>query len=206
MQVDPSPEVTSPGEMPATLREVSVDDFLAQMAQSQGGEEGPQGGRYLATGGVRPRPKIRYSHEAMCDLILMDPSISQNKLAAVFGYTPGWVSTVITSDAFQSLLARRRAEVVNPEICLGLSERAKAVAVRSMQVLQDKLAKPSDQVPDALALRALEISSKALGMGGNAPPPPPPNPAEYLPQLAERLMRLQGRSSAEDAVIINPET
>ena len=57
----------------------------------------------------------------MCDLILMDLAISQNKLAAVFGYTPGWVSTVITSDAFQSLLARRRAEVVNPEICLGLN-------------------------------------------------------------------------------------
>lgn len=175
----------------------TADDFLALLSAVEADAQGvgPQGGRYLATGGTRPRPKLRYSHHGMIDVLLMEPEISQNELAARFDRSPGWISTIITSDAFQSALAARRAEVINPEISLSLRERATALATKSMQVLQDKLNAPT--VSDGLALKAFELASRATGMGGNAAPPAPPNPAEYLPAIAERLMRLQGRMTGE---------
>ena len=152
--------------------------------------------------GARP-PKLRYTHQGMCDLLIQHPMISQNELAALFGYTPSWISTIITSDAFQSLLAQRRAEIVNPEIALTLHERYNALATKSLQVLQAKISKPADQVSDALALKTAELAAKALGIGGNGPPVVQVDPASYLPELANRLMRLQGGRGASDAVILN---
>jgi hypothetical protein len=197
-----------------------ADAYLAELAdrwaEAGGRPEGP--GRWtegresttpgyvsLAGMGARPPAKMRYTHEAMADLIITNPGISQNTLAATFGFTPGWVSTVINSDAFQALLASRRSELVDPEIVMTIRERFQAVTAQSLRILQDKLARPADQVSDAFALRAAEVGAKALGIGGNAPPPPPPNPAEYLPELAERLLRLTGRpvpQPVSDAVVV----
>lgn len=165
----------------------------------------PASGISLAGMGARPPAKMSYTHEAMADLIIAEPAISQNTLAATFGFTPGWVSTVINSDAFQALLAARKDELVNPELRVTIRERFQAVTAQSLRILQDKLAKPADQVSDTLVLRAAELGAKALGIGGNAAPPPPPNPAEYLPQLAERLMRLTGQVPPQivsDAVVV----
>jgi hypothetical protein len=152
--------------------------------------------------GARP-PKMRYSHEGMADMLATNPWMSQNELAIAFGRTPAWVSVIVTSDAFQALLARRKAELVDPELRLTLQERFQAMTTKSLQVLQEKLAKPADQVSDQLALRAAELGAKALGLGGNAAPPPAPNPAEYLPALAERLMRLRS-GPVEDARLVSP--
>lgn len=192
-----NPPMLAPQPRLSTAEGPSADDFLALLASAEQNDQGvgPQGGRYLTTGGVRPRPKLRYSHHGMIDVLLIEPEISQNELAARFGRTPAWISTIITSDSFQSALAARRAEVINPEITLSLRERATALATKSMQVLQEKLNAP--QVSDGLALKAFELASRATGMGGNAAPPAPPNPAEYLPAIAERLMRLQGRVTGE---------
>lgn len=167
----------------------SGDAMIAEMAAQAAAARPPAG--------ARP-PKIRYSHQAMADLIIANPGIAQNQLAAIFGYTPAWVSTVVNSDAFQALLASRRSELVDPEIAITLNERFHAMTTQSLKVLQDKLARPADQVSDQLALRAAELGAKALGIGGNAPPPAPADPSTYLPQLAERLMKLQGRTAPPD--------
>lgn len=179
-----------------------VDAMLAEMAK-----DGQAALDRVGRGGVpsvRP-PKIRYTHEGMADLILENPWISQNQLAAHFGYSPAWISTIITSDAFQALLAARRQELVDPELRLTLEERFRALTTQSLKVLQEKLARPADQVSDQLVLRAAELGAKSLGIGAHAPPPPPPNPAEYLPAVAERLLRLQGRQPSqpvEDATVV----
>ena len=179
-----------------------VDAMLAEMAK-----DGQAALDRVGRGGVpsvRP-PKIRYTHEGMADLILENPWISQNQLAAHFGYSPAWISTIITSDAFQALLAARRQELVDPELRLTLEERFRALTTQSLKVLQEKLARPADQVSDQLVLRAAELGAKSLGIGAHAPPPPPPNPAEYLPAVAERLLRLQGRQvpqPIEDATVV----
>jgi hypothetical protein len=145
---------------------------------------------------------MRYNHEAMVNLILMNPGIKQKEIAIAMGYTEAWISSVINSDAFQALLAKRQADVVNPEITLTLRERATGVATRSMQVLMEKLAKPADAIADNFALRAFELSAKATGMGGNAPPPPPVDASANLAILADRLCRLQGKTQPADIVDI----
>ena len=160
--------------------------------------------RQGGVGVAHRQPRLRYTHEAMADMILMQPGISQEALGAAFGYKGGWVSVVVNSDAFQALLARRRAELIDPEITITLQERVRALTTQSLKVLQDKISRPADQVSDVLALRAFELGAKSLGMGGNAAPPPPPDPAQYLPALADRLMRLQGRTSPVAEVIDMP--
>ena len=137
--------------------------------------------------------KVRYSHDAMIDQIVANPAVSQNQLAAVFGYTPAWVSLVMSSDAFKERLAARKEELVDPVIRASLEERFKALVTRSLEVLQEKLALPSSTIPDNLALRAAELGAKALGIGGNAPPPPPTIPSNHLDMLANRLVALQRR-------------
>jgi hypothetical protein len=106
--------------------------------------------------------KVRYTHDAMIDLILARPEISQNDIALYFNYSVGWVSRVMGSDAFQARLASRKDEVVTPEIRENLENRMAALADQSLDVLQQKLKATGN--PD-LAVKTLELSTKALGMG-----------------------------------------
>lgn len=106
--------------------------------------------------------KIRYSHDAMIDLIIQKPEISQNELATVFGYSVPWVSRVYGSDAFQARLEERRAELVDPVIRATLDERMKGLMIQSIDVISEKLAATSNA---DMALKALDITTKALGFG-----------------------------------------
>ena len=132
--------------------------------------------------------KVRYTHVAMIDLIIEHPEWSQNQLAEHFGYTPGWISNVLASDAFQERMAARREEIVDPELKATVEERFRALTIRSLAILMKKL--DQSQVSDTVALRAAELGAKALGIGGNAPPPAPQG--DRLARLAERLLLLQG--------------
>ena len=143
--------------------------------------------------GVKP-PRVRYTHEAMVDLIVENPWVSQGQLAAHFGYSQAWISTIITSDAFQARLEERRHEVLDPELRLSLQERFRAIVTQSLRVLQEKISKPADQVNDQLVLKTVEIGAKALGLGGNAPQPVLVTSEERLSNLAHRLIALRGQS------------
>lgn len=194
---DPATQTPQPAASPQ-----AVDSLLEEMARA-GSAAIERVGRG-STPSVRP-PKIRYTHEAMADLILENPWISQNQLAAHFGYSAAWISTVITSDAFQSFLAARKAELVDPELRLTLEERFRALTTQSLKVLQEKLARPADQVSDQLVLRAAELGAKSLGIGAHAPLPAPPVATDYLPAIADRLSRLIGQRPAQpvsDAIVI----
>ena len=106
--------------------------------------------------------RVRYTHDAMIDILIANPNISQNELAKAFGFTVPWVSRVMCSDAFQARLAERKHDLVDPTIRMTLEDKFKAMATKSLDIVMDKLC----TVPTAdLALKALELSSKALGMG-----------------------------------------
>lgn len=138
-------------------------------------------------GAVGPA-KISYTHADMINVLITQPWVSQNELAKRYGYTPGWVSTVMASDAFQSALAARREEIVNPAMKASLEERFRAVTVQSLNVLMKELEKPACK-PE-VAIRAAELGAKSLGLGGNAPPRPPAD-GDSLSRLADRLIALQ---------------
>lgn len=155
--------------------------------------------------GARP-PAIRYTHDALIDLVIAQPWISQNDIAKHFGYTPSWVSTIMTSDAFKAKLEIRKDELVDPAIRLSIEERFKAVTSRSLEVLMDKLSVPAAMVSDSLALQAAALGAKSLGMG--QPKQVVIERGEgHLDRLAERLVALgRGARGGEvvDAEVIQP--
>lgn len=106
--------------------------------------------------------RVNYTHDAMIDIIIAKPEVSGNELARHFGYSVGWVSRVICSDAFQARLAERRTEIVNPGLLATFEERLKGLAMQSLDILVEKL----DVTKDAgIAMKALELTTKSLGYG-----------------------------------------
>lgn len=106
--------------------------------------------------------RVKYTHDAMIDLVIANPSISQNAIAHHFGYSVGWVSRIFNSDAFQARLAVRKGDLIDPSLALSIDERLRALASRSLDIVQEKL----DQLPTLdTAFKALELSTKALGYG-----------------------------------------
>ena len=131
--------------------------------------------------------KVRYTHQDMIDYIIANPCVSQNDLAARYGYSVGWVSNIMASDAWQVQMAARRDEIVDPQLKASIEERFRGVTILSLKRLQEKLEAPT--VSDNVVLRAAEMGAKAMGVGGNAAPQPPP--IDHLAQLAKRLIELQ---------------
>lgn len=133
--------------------------------------------------------KMNYSHTDMIDYIIANPGITQNHLAARYGYSVGWVSNVMASDAWQSALAARRAEICDPVLVASVEERFKGITLLSLERLKQKLEAPA--VSDNVVLKAVELGAKAMGVGGNAPPAAPQG--DHLAVLAARLIELQSR-------------
>jgi len=106
--------------------------------------------------------KITYTHEALADMLLTCPDMTQKELAVVFDRSPVWVCYVINSDAFQMYLAKRREEIVDPTLALTIDDRLKGLVVASTDLLMEKL----NEAPSAdLAVKCLELGAKALGYG-----------------------------------------
>lgn len=112
--------------------------------------------------------KVRYTHDAMIDLIISEPTIKQNDLAAIFDRTPTWVSLIMSSDAFQARLSERRAELVDPAIVASIQERIQAVAQASLGKILDKLSGPLPSTDDFL-IKSAKLATDALGYGARQP-------------------------------------
>lgn len=113
--------------------------------------------------------RVRYTHDAVIDEILINPSISQGDLAKMFGFSQGWMSIIINSDAFQNRLAERKGELVDPKIRASIAERLDAVAKRSLDKIMDRLDNPAAQISNAdlVAMAKLGVGDK--NTRGNAP-------------------------------------
>jgi hypothetical protein len=107
-------------------------------------------------------PKIKYTHQALIDQVIANPSIDRNELAKIFDVTPNWVSRITNSDSFLEALAARRVEIVNPLVTATVEERLKMVATKSLESVLTKL--DGDHTIDH-AMKAAELSTKALGYG-----------------------------------------
>jgi len=107
--------------------------------------------------------RVNYSHDAMIDLIIANPAISQNELAKHFGYSAAWVSRVRNSDAFLARLAERKGDIVDPSIIATVEEKIRAVADRAWDTVLTKLDMGTATFDQALT--AADKASKALGYG-----------------------------------------
>lgn len=105
---------------------------------------------------------VHYTHEAMIDVIIAQPTVKQNDLAKMFDRSVPWISRILGSDAFQAALAKRREELSDPFLVATIEERFRGLAAQSLDILADKL----EQTKNAdLALKSLDVSVKALGYG-----------------------------------------
>jgi len=186
-----------------TLEELFQDTVLASSDQV------PAVRGALLSGEEPRKPaiaKVRYTHDAMIDLIIAEPAISQNALALHFGYSASWVSNIIASDAFQARLSERTKELVDPTIQASVEKRFEGLVLRSLDILQEKLNRPSDQIPDQLALRALEISARSAGYGAKAQAPITQVAVEvHLENVGDRLTNLLRRKKEESAIDVQVE-
>lgn len=156
------------------------------------------------SGSNRGVGKVRYTHDAMIDLIIADPAVSQNVLAAHFGYTASWVSQILHSDAFQARLSERKAELIDPTITANAESKFQAIVSRSQELLLARLDQPASSLPDNLILRSLELSSRALGYGAKQEPQPQPA-AEvhvHLESLSGGLVELLRRKRSSEPSIL----
>lgn len=143
--------------------------------------------------------KISYTHDAMIDLIIANPAISNNGLALHFGYSASWISTVRASDSFKARLAERRAEIIDPQLISSVELQFKGMLARSMEVMAEKLSADADKISDQTALRAMELSSRALGYGAANPPQVnvQVNVDTHLEKLGGNLTKLLQRRKEE---------
>ena len=150
------------------------------------------------SGAARGVAKVRYTHDAMIDQILANPCISQNALAIHFGYTAGWVSQIISSDAFQARLAERSKEIVDPLLQISVKAQFEGLINRSLEILREKLNRPPEMIPDNLALRSADLAAKALGYGARVEQTNVQiNMGDHLDALGENLTKLLARKKAE---------
>jgi hypothetical protein len=143
-------EPVIPREVPLSAPQISRNGNIASA---------PLQGTQSSAGAIA---RLNYSHDAMCDVIIANPAISRTALAAMFGYTPAWVSRVLNSDAFQMRLAVRKADIIDPSLVLSIEEKLKTLVSESLDVLIDKLAATKST---EIATKGLEIGVKALGYG-----------------------------------------
>lgn len=181
----------------------SEDDFAA-IAQSIA--DGGQSKKEVAMQRSAPLsaysgPALPFSIPAMVDLIIQNPSWGAKQLAEVFGKSVSWVSQVIAMQAFQDAIEPRRHEVMNIEFALTLDERFRALTIRSLTVLQEKL-ENGKALPDMTIIKTAELGIKALGMGqkqkeDDKPQEPQQNSSEAV---AEKIMAAMNKRRAASAV------
>jgi len=139
--------------------------LIQALLEGRAPSEALSGSSPLAARPAGPIQKLRYSHEAMIDLLVSEPWISQNEIAERFGMSASWISTIICSDLFQARLAERRDQLVDPELRLSLKTQFEGILARSMEVLRHKLSQHPDLISDQLALQTAKVASQSLGMG-----------------------------------------
>ena len=106
--------------------------------------------------------RLNYTHDAMIDLIIQEPTVSSRELAELFGYTQGWVARVIGSDSFQARLAERKGQLVDPAIAQSLKERLQGVAIHAVDLIGQKL---DSEASASYAIDALGLATAAMGLG-----------------------------------------
>ncbi len=151
----------------------SLEDLAAQLGVTTFGAEGSQTPAPAPQLPVHPTSqpwkdryegtlrKVSYTHDAMIDLMISCPMISQADLAAHFGYSQTWVSQIINSDAFQSRLRARKSELTDPVIVQSIEERVSAAAQRSLDIVLEKL--ETGNAEYALKVAQTMLAAKGFG-------------------------------------------
>lgn len=151
-----------------------------------------------------PVGRQAYTPLAMVSLMLARPDYSHAQLCAHFARPASWLASVLASEAFQKALDPVRDQIADPTLAASLKERYQALAIRTSNVMMDKLDSPD--ATDFMVLKSGEIAMKALGLGQKhtEAPPPPAAPVVQQESLAERLMKMMDERERQRTVTVAP--
>jgi hypothetical protein len=141
-----------------------------------------------------------YTPMAMVALMIEHPEYSHEQFAWHFGRQASWTSSVLASEVFQLALAPYKDQIADPALTATMEERFRALAMRSVVVLQEKL--NSGNVDDSVVLQAAGLGIKALGMGNSqaAPVAAIAGPTSSSETVAERLLAAMDRRDAQRTI------
>lgn len=157
--------------------------------------EGPEGGQKIQ--------KVTHVHRAMVDEILVNPKVTVRGLSQLSGFGEPWVRIILRSQVFKDLLEDRRSQLVDPIIIGKIEGKLARVAYKSLEVIERKISKNPDDIPDHLVVKVLEIASKGLGLG-QPKTEQAPQEVGRLQDLAKRLIDLKPRNT-DNGVIYEAE-
>lgn len=98
-------------------------------------------------------------HEAILQFMIANPTLKMSQVAASFGVTPAWLSTIVHSDAFQNQLARRHDELFDVAVVQELGDKVTAAAHLTIDEYLEK-------VPTLSADQLITSTDKLLGRLG----------------------------------------
>lgn len=121
--------------------------------------------------------RVRYTHEAIAEFLVTNPTVSQGEIAKVFGYSESWLSQVINSDAFQAYyrkLAEERGAIATHTVAAKIAGFASLALDKAMEKLETGSSERFITDSTEQALRALGY------LGGNGGPPTPQGPQQHM--------------------------
>jgi hypothetical protein len=104
---------------------------------------------------------------------------------------------------FRDRLNERLGDLIDPMLKRTVNERIEALVVRTLEIMFLKLDEPDvKKIPDQLVLRALEISTRALGMGRPESEGPLVNVNVHLEDLGDRLTSLLRKKKQQELKLL----
>lgn len=83
--------------------------------------------------------KMSHKHEEILNFLLLNPLLKMGEVAAHFGVTFPWLSTIVHSHAFQDQLKRRQDEVFDSAILQTVEDKLGAVAQVTLDAYLEKV-------------------------------------------------------------------
>lgn len=114
--------------------------------------------------------QVSIKHNEIMDYLMANPTIKLSDVASHFGMTQAWLSTVIHSDVFQTLL-KSKQDIAFHHTILPLREKIERVAHQALDRVLETLPFETEvsQVAKVAqnALESLGFGAKPIGPGGN---------------------------------------
>jgi hypothetical protein len=103
--------------------------------------------------------KVSIKHEAIMDFLILNPTMKMAEVAAHFGVTFPWLSTIVHSHAFQDLLRKKQDELFDCAVVQEVGGKLEAAAQVTLDAYLEK-------VPTLTADQLISSSDKLLGRLG----------------------------------------
>ena len=113
--------------------------------------------------------KVSHWHEAISNFIIARPGSRNHELAAAFGMTESWMSTITNSDAFKQYHAER-VQAHQGRLSKSVIEKVEDLAHLSVDVLEERIQSERDKIGLGLVRETADMALKACGYGGKHTP------------------------------------